>query len=80
MKAWGFGTDPRAKFACAGAAQMPVRRGSFHRMKDQKVFPFSVSGGEGFSGKLASGTLESGLEFETLPWREKLLLGLTTLS
>ena len=47
LKAWGFGTDPRATFACAGAAQMPVRRGSFHRMKHQEVFPFSVSGGGG---------------------------------
>ena len=73
-------TDPQQNLPLSWHSQKPVSKVSLVPARCQNVFPFSVPRGGGFTTHLSSGTLDTGLEFDTLHWRQKLLLELTTVS
>ena len=79
-KHWALATDPQQNLPLSWHSQKPVSKVSLVPARCQNVFPFSVPRGGGFTTHLSSGTLDTGLEFDTLHWRQKLLLELTTMS
>ena len=70
---------PRKTCLCPGTPRSQSVRFPLSRQGPKMCSP-SPSQGGGSTTHLSSGTLDTDLEFDTLHWRQKLLLELTTMS
>ena len=71
---------PSKTCLCPGTPRSQSVRVPLSRQGAKMCSPSPSQGGGGFTTHLSPGTLDTGLEFDTLHWRQKLLLELTTMS